>query len=51
MAGLYPEYRDWNSIFNRLNGRSYTDFFDEDLSRYSNYKNYTHTAEVMLRII
>ena len=51
MTGLYPSYRDWGSIFNRLNGRNYTDFFDKDLSRYSNYKNYTHTAEVMLRII
>ena len=51
MAGLYPSYRDWGSIFNRLNGHSYTEFLDDDLSRFSNYKNYTHTAEVMLRII
>ena len=51
MTGVYPEYRDWGSIFNRLNGHSYTEFLDDDLSRYSNYKNYTHTAEVMLRII
>ncbi len=51
MTGLYPGYRDWGSIFNRLNGHSYTEFLDNDLSRFSNYKNYTHTAEVMLRII
>ena len=51
MRGLYPGYRDWNSIFDKLNGHSYTEFLDNDLSRYSNYKNYTHTAEVMLRFI
>ena len=51
MTDLYPEYRDWNSIFTRLGGHSYTEFLDRDLSRYSEYRNYTHTAEVMLRFI
>ena len=51
MRGLYPGYRDWNSIFSKLDGHDYTEFLDSDLSRYSNYKNYTHTAEVMLRFI
>lgn len=51
MRGLYPGYRDWNSIFDKLGNHSYTEFLDNDLSRYSNYKNYTHTAEVMLRFI
>ncbi len=51
MAGLQPGYRQWSSVFDRLNGRNYMDFLDDDLSRYSNYKNYIHTAEVMLRII
>ena len=51
MTDLYPEYRDWNSIFNNLGGHSYTEFRDDSLSRESNYRNYTHTAEVMLRII
>ena len=51
MAGLWPGYRQWDDIFSRLGGHSYTDFFDQDLSRFSNYKNYIHTAEVMLRFI
>ena len=51
MAGLWPEYRQWNDVFQRLGGNSYTDFLDDDLSRFSNYKNYIHTAEVMLRFI
>ncbi len=51
MAGLWPEYRQWNDVFRRLGGRNYADFLDDDLSRFSNYKNYIHTAEVMLRFI
>lgn len=53
MSDLWPQYRDWNSLTNALGGRSYEDdmFFDKSLSRYSNYRNYTHTAEVMLRFI
>ena len=51
MIDLYPEYRQWDDIFGRLGGQSYTDFLDNDLSRYSNYRNYTHTGEVMLRFI
>ena len=50
MAGMWPEYRQWDDIFVRL-PHSYTDFLDNDLSRFSNYRNYTHTAEVMLRFI
>ncbi|MBP5339705.1 MAG: TonB-dependent receptor [Prevotella sp.] len=51
MTDLFPEYRDWNSVFSRLGSHNYTEFLDDDLSRFSNYKNYTHTAEVMLRFI
>ena len=51
MAGLWPEYRQWDDVFGRLGGREYTSFLDDDLSRFSNYRNYTHTAEVMLRFI
>ena len=51
MAGMWPEYRQWDDIFGRLRPHSYTDFLDSDLSRFSNYRNYTHTAEVMLRFI
>jgi len=51
MPNFYPEYRDWDAIYNKLGGHDYTEFIDDSLSRSSNYKNYTHTAEVMLRFI
>ena len=51
MAGLWPQYRQWDDVFGRLTPHNYTDFLDDDLSRFSNYKNYIHTAEVMLRFI
>ena len=51
MAGLWPEYRQWDEVFSRLGGHGYTEFLDDDLSRFSNYRNYTHTAEVMLRFV
>ena len=51
MADLWPSYRQWGDVFNRLTPHNYADFLDDDLSRFSNYRNYTHTAEVMLRFI
>lgn len=51
MAGLYPDYREWDMVFDALGGHPYTDYLDTSLSRFSQYKNYTHTAEVMLRVI
>ena len=49
-GGVTRAYRGWDDYLNRL-GAPYTDFRDDDLSRFSEYKNYIHTAEVMLRII
>ena len=43
---LYPEYRGWDPYLEHS-----TPELDEKQSRYSEYKNHTHTAEVMLRII
>jgi hypothetical protein len=43
---LYPHYRGWDAYLENS-----TPELDKDLSRFSEYKNYTHTAEVMLRII
>ncbi len=43
---LIPSYRGWNDYL----GRSTLEK-DETQSRFSEYKNYTHTAEVMLRLI
>ena len=49
-AGLTPVYRSWDSYLNRL-ANPYTDYLDSDLSRYSEYKNYTHMLELMFRMI
>ena len=51
MGGLNPYYRDWDSVFGTLGGRSYGDFLDSELSRFSQYKNYIHTGEIMLRVV
>ncbi len=51
MSTLYPDYREWDPIFGALGGHSYTDFLDTSLSRFSQYRNYIHTGEVMLRVI
>lgn len=51
MSELYPDYREWDGIFGALDGHNYTEFIDDSLSRFSQYKNYIHTGEVMLRVI
>ena len=49
-AGITPDYRTWDDYLNRL-ANPYTDYLDRDLSRYSEYKNYTHNIEAQLRVI
>lgn len=49
-AGLSPHYRAWDNYLDRL-ANPYTDYLDTDLSRFSQYKNYTHNIEVMFRMI
>ncbi len=49
-SGLSPVYRGWDSYLSRL-PMSYTDYLDESLSRYSEYKNYTHDIELMFRMV
>jgi hypothetical protein len=44
-----PEYRSWDSYL--LPYRPIEPYLDDDLSRFSEYKNYIHIAEVMLRIV
>ena len=51
MSGVWPDYRQWNAYFSRLGGTSYEDYLDQELSRFSQYKNYTHTAELMVRVV
>lgn len=49
-AGVDNYYRNWTGYLSRLdNPLSY--YYDADLSRYSQYKNYTHDIEVMFRMI
>ncbi len=47
-SGLEPEYRDWDtwlgSVYSTLD-----DYLDRNLSRYSEYKNYTHNIRLTLR--
>ncbi len=50
IAGVWtPAYREWDSYLNPY--RPIDKYLDDDLSRFSEYKNYIHTAELMLRII
>ena len=44
------DYRQWDNYLERLS-RSYTEYLSNDLSRYSEYKNYTHNVEAQLRVI
>ncbi len=51
MSSVNADFRQWDAYLSRLEGHHYTEFLDDSLSRYSEYQNYTHTAEVMLRVI
>jgi len=48
--GLTPSYGGWGGYLARLSN-PYTDYEDQNLSRYSEYKNYIHDIQVMLRVI
>ena len=49
---LGNHYRDWDSYLTRLETvQPLADYYDQSLSRYSEYNNYIHTAEIMLRIV
>lgn len=49
-AGLTPGYGGWGGYLDRLE-HPYQYYEDEDLSRFSEYKNYIHDIQVMLRVI
>lgn len=49
-SGLTPAYREWDNYLARLEN-PYESYLDNDLSRFSEYKNYIHNIEVMMRII
>ena len=47
-AGIEPEYRDWDpwlsSVYSQMDS-----YLDKNLSRFSEYKNYTHNLRLTLR--
>ena len=45
------DYRGWDSYLKQLTDPLSKTYWSEPLSRFSEYKNYIHTAEVMLRIV
>lgn len=49
-SGLTPVYRQWDSYLGRLD-HPYDYYLDSNLSRYSEYRNYTHNVELMFRKI
>ena len=45
-------YRSWDSFLQPYGGEGkISSYLDSNLSRFSEYKNYIHTAEVMLRVV
>ena len=48
--GITPVYRAWDSYLNRFSA-NLEDYKDSNLSRFSEYKNYTHDMEVMMRFV
>ncbi len=49
-SDVKPDYRTWDLYLNRLT-KPLNNYLDDDLSRFSEYKNYIHRAELMLRIV
>jgi len=47
---IVAAYRGWDSYLSRLSS-PVESYLDDDLSRFSEYKNYTHEFQVMLRFI
>lgn len=48
-----PSYRSWNDYLyhSSLNGNAWDSYLDDDLSRFSQYKNYIQDIQVMLRVV
>ena len=47
-AGIEPEYRDWDPWLSSVNG-TLDNYLDRSLSRFSEYKIYTHNVQLTLR--
>lgn len=48
--GVTPSYRSWNSYLSQL-GNPLESYLDSDLSRFSEYKNYVHDIQLMMRFV
>lgn len=48
--GVIPHYRGWDDYIAALQN-PIEDYYDRELSRFSQYKNYIHDIQLMLRII
>lgn len=48
--GVVNEYRGWGNYLSRLEN-PISSYLDSDLSRYSEYKNYIHEMQAMIRMI
>lgn len=48
--GVSNEYRGWGSYFSRL-ANPLDSYLDSDLSRFSEYKNYIHELQLMVRMV
>ncbi len=48
--GINPEYGAWGNYLGCLDG-GLGDYRDDKLSRYSEYRNYTHDIQVMMRFV
>ena len=48
--GLSPEYRMWDGYLGKLTN-PLDSYYDVDLSRYSEYKNYINNFELILRVV
>lgn len=49
-GAVTPAYRNWNGYLDRLDG-PVDNYLDDNLSRFSEYKNYLHDINVMMRFI
>ena len=48
---VIPSFRGWDDYLSLMGGAPLENYKSDKLSRYSEYKNYIHTAEVMLRVV
>ena len=48
---IIPAYRGWDDYLSLLGTTPLETFRDDKLSRFSEYRNYNHTAEIMLRVV